>query len=289
MAFPSFKLRTGSGSVAPPLSLVMALKRLLRPLVRLLLSFSVQYPYLANLLKLAYVEVATREFSLDDRPQTDSRISLLTGIHRQDVKRLRGEIMMDAPPPPVVSLGAQLVSRWLGEVAYLDAKGRPKPLPRLAAQGGDASFERLVQTVNKDIRPRVVLDEWLRLGVAELDNQDRVVLRGEAFIPAHGVEEKLFYFGKVIHDHLAASEHNLTSGQPPLLDRCVYFDQLTEQSAEQLADYARSLASEAMQALNRRALELQQTDAAKPEATHRINFGLYFYRTDEAAERTASP
>lgn len=289
MAFPSFKLRAGSGSVAPPLSLVMALKRLLRPLVRLLLSFSVQYPYLANLLKLAYVEVATREFSLDDRPQTDSRISLLTGIHRQDVKRLRGEIMMDAPPPPVVSLGAQLVSRWLGEVAYLDAKGRPKPLPRLAAQGGDASFERLVQTVNKDIRPRVVLDEWLRLGVAELDNQDRVVLRGEAFIPAHGVEEKLFYFGKVIHDHLAASEHNLTSGQPPLLDRCVYFDQLTEQSAEQLADYARSLASEAMQALNRRALELQQTDAAKPEATHRINFGLYFYRTDEAAERTASP
>lgn len=289
MAFPSFKLRTDSSPVAPPLSLVMALKRLLRPLVRLLLSFSVQYPYLANLLKLTYVEVATREFPLDDRPQTDSRISLLTGIHRQDVKRLRGEMMTDAPPPPVVSLGAQLVSRWLGEAVYLDAKGRPKPLPRLAAQGGEVSFERLVQTVNKDIRPRVVLDEWLRLGVAELDNQDRVVLRTESFVPAHGVEEKLFYFGKVIHDHLAASEHNLTSGQPPLLDRCVYFDQLTEQSAEQLANYARSLASEAMQALNRQALELQQADAAKLEATHRINFGLYFYRADEAATRTASP
>jgi len=288
MAFPSFKLRTDSGSVAPPLSLVLAIKRLLRPLVRLLLSFSVQYPYLANLLKLTYVEVATREFPLDDRPQTDSRISLLTGIHRQDVKRLRGDIMADAPPPPVVSLGAQLVSRWLGEAAYLDAEARPKPLPRLAAQGGDASFERLVQTVNKDIRPRVVLDEWLRLGVAELDNQDRVVLRTESFVPALGVEEKLFYFGKVIHDHLAASEHNLTSGQPPLLDRCVYFDQLTEQSAEQLAAYARSLASEAMQALNRRALELQQADAAKPEATHRVNFGLYFYRANEAPARAVS-
>jgi len=288
MSFPSFKLRTDSGPVAPPLSLVMALKRLLRPLVRLLLSFSVQYPYLANLLKLTYVEVATREFPLEDRPQSDSRISLLTGIHRQDVKRLRGEMMSDAPPPPVVSLGAQLVSRWLGEAAYLDAKGRPKPLPRLATHGGDASFERLVQTVNKDIRPRVVLDEWLRLGVAELDKQDRVVLRTESFVPAHGVEEKLFYFGKVIHDHLAASEHNLTTGQPPMLDRCVYFDQLTEQSAEQLADYARSLAGEAMQALNRRALELQQADAAKPEATNRINFGLYFYRADEAPARNIS-
>jgi hypothetical protein len=288
MAFPSLKLRTNSASVAPPLSLVMALRRLLRPLVRLLLSFSVQYPYLANLLKLTYVEVATREFPLDDRPQTDSRISLLTGIHRQDVKRLRGEMLTDAPPPPVVSLGAQLVSRWLAEAEYLDAKGHPKPLPRMATKGGEVSFERLVQTVNKDIRPRVVLDEWLRLGVAELDDQNRVVLRTESFVPAHGVEEKLFYFGKVIHDHLAASEHNLTSGQPPLLDRCVYFDQLTEQSAEQLANFARSLAGEAMQALNRRALELQQADAAKPQATHRVNFGLYFYRADEAPARTVS-
>lgn len=289
MHFPSFRPSTDSGPIAPPLSLVMALKRLLRPLVRLLLSFSVQYPYLAGLLKLTYVEVATREFPLDDRPQTDSRISLLTGIHRQDVKRLRGEMMADASPPPVVSLGAQLVSRWLGETTYLDAKGRPKPLPRQAARGGDASFERLVQTVNKDIRPRVVLDEWLRLGVAELDKQDRVVLRTEAFVPAHGVEEKLFYFGKVIHDHLAASGHNLTAGQPPMLDRCVYFDQLTERSAEQLADYARTLAGEAMQALNRKALELQQLDAVKPEATSRINFGMYFYRANEAPPRNKTP
>jgi len=289
MAFPSFKLRADSGPVTPPLPLVMAVRRLLRPLVRLLLSFSVQYPYLANLLKLTYVEVATREFQLDDRPQTDSRVSLLTGIHRQDVKRLRGEMMADAPPPPAVSLGAQLVSRWLGEAVYQDSKGRPKPLPRMATVGGKASFERLVQTVNKDIRPRVVLDEWLRLGVAELDDQDRVVLRTQAFVPVHGIEEKLFYFGKVIHDHLAASEHNLTAGQPPMLDQCVYFDQLTAQSAEQLADYARSLAGEAMQAMNRRALALQQADAAKPEATHRTNFGLYFYRTDEAPTRKPSP
>lgn len=289
MAFPLFKLRTDSGPITPPLPLVRAVRRLLRPLVRLLLSFSVQYPYLANLLKLTYVEVATREFQLDDRPQTDSRVSLLTGIHRQDVKRLRGEMMADAPPPPAVSLGAQLVSRWLGEVVYLDSKGRPKPLPRLATVGGKASFERLVQTVNKDIRPRVVLDEWLRLGVAELDDHDRVMLRSQAFVPVHGVEEKLFYFGKVIHDHLAASAHNLTAGQPPMLDQCVYFDQLTAQSAEQLADYARSLAGEAMQAMNRRALALQQADATKPEATHRTNFGLYFYRADEALTRKPSP
>lgn len=289
MALSSFRPNKDSGPIAPPLSLVMAVRRLLRPLVRLLLSYSVQYPYLSNLLKLTYVEVATREFPLEDRPQSDSRVSLLTGIHRQDVKRLRGEMVGDSPPPPVVSIGAQLVSRWLGEATYLDAKSQPKSLSRLASNGGEASFERLVQSVNKDIRPRVVLDEWLRLGVADLDNQDRVVLRTDAFVPVHGMEEKLFYFGKVIHDHLAASEHNLTTGQPLMLDRCVYFDHLTEQSAEALAEYSRILAGEAMQAMNRRALALQQADATKPDATHRTNFGLYFYHADEAPPRKPSP
>lgn len=283
MPLPSLKPKIDSGPVTPPLPLVMALRRILRPLVRLLLSYSVQFPYLANLLKLTYVEVATREFPLDRKPQTDSRISLLTGIHRQDVKRLRGEMMTEAGPPPAVSLGAQLVSRWMGEAAYLDVNGRPRPLPRLAGDGGDASFERLVQSVNKDIRPRVVLDEWLRLGVADLDAEDRVVLRAEAFVPAHGQEEKLFYFGKVIHDHLAATSHNLTAGQPPMLDRCVYFDQLTEHSADQLADYSKTLAAEAMQALNQKALELQKTDSGKLKATHRITFGLYFYQANEPA------
>jgi hypothetical protein len=289
MRFPTPNPPGDSGPVAPPRSLVMALKRLLRPLVRLLLSFSVQYPYLANLLKLTYVEVATREFPLDDKPQTDSRVSLLTGIHRQDVKRLRGEMMVDAPPPASVSLGAQLVSRWLGEAEYLDDQGRPQPLPRLAANGGAHSFERLVQSVNKDIRPRAVLDEWLRIGVAELDAEDRVVLRSDAFVPAHGMEEKLFYFGKVIHDHLAASEHNLTGGAPPMLDRCVYFDRLSEASAAQLEDYARVLAGKAMRALNRRALELQQADAECEDAHSRVNFGLYFYRATEAQQETRQP
>lgn len=286
MRAPAVKPKVDSGPVTPPLSLVLALRRLLRPLVRLLLSYSVQFPYLANLLKLTYVDVATREFPLDQKPQTDSRISLLTGIHRQDVKRLRGEMRTESVPPPAVSLGAQLVSKWLGEKIYLDSAGRPKPLRRLAADGGEASFERLVQSANKDIRPRVVLDEWLRLGVADINDRDEVVLRTEAFVPVHGQEEKLFYFGKVIHDHLAASGHNLTGGQPPMLDRCVYFDQLTEHSADLLADYARTLAAEAMQALNQKALELQHADAGKLKATHRITFGLYFYQANEPAAKT---
>lgn len=267
--------------VTPPRPLVAAIRRLLRPLVRLLLSYSVQYPYLASLLKTTYVEVATQGFALKEKAQTDSRVTLLTGIHRQDVKRLRAEIVADTPPPPAVSLGAQLVARWTGLPEYQDSKGQPRPLPRFASDGGELSFERLVQSVNKDFRPRVVLDEWLRLGVARLDDEERVVLVTQAFIPSGGLEEKLFYFGKNIHDHLAASSHNLLDGHPPMLDRCVYYNHLSPESVRVLEATARALATKALQELNTQAMNLQEADSTREDAVYRINFGAYFYRGEE--------
>lgn len=272
--------------ITPPRSLSVAVRRLLRPLIRLMLHYSVQYPALSNLLKLTYVEVAT-QMPVPGKEQTDSRVSLLTGIHRMDVKRLRGELATGGDgPPPAVSLGAQAVARWTAHSKYLDGKGRPIPLPRLASSGSSISFESLIQSISKDIRPRVVLDEWLRLGIARLDDDDRVVLVTDAFVPSHGLDEKLFYLGKNVHDHLGACAHNLTRpDQPPLLERSAYFDQLSEESAKYLSDYARQLTSQAMQDFARKAMELQEQDSENPLARYRVTFGHYYYRADEGSDK----
>ena len=73
----------------PSPALVRALRQVLRPLVRLMLAQGITYPYLLELLKGLFVEVADKEFRLDARPPTDSRISLVSGVHRKDVSRLR--------------------------------------------------------------------------------------------------------------------------------------------------------------------------------------------------------
>jgi hypothetical protein len=276
--------------VTPPRSLTAAVKRLLRPLVRLLMHYSVQYPALTHLLKHTYVEVAT-EMPVDGKIQTDSRISLLTGIHRLDVKRLRNEIVSGSEGPPIsVSLGAQIVARWIAHPEYLDNKGRPLPLHRLASAGGLMSFESLVRSVSKDIRPRVVLDEWLRLGVAQVDNLDRVVLLTDAFVPSHGLDEKLFYLGKNVHDHLDACAHNLTKpDEPPLLERSVYYDRLSKDSTLILSAYARQLSSQVMQAFSQKAMELQERDHQDANARHRVTYGQYFYHVNEQDEPGAKP
>lgn len=265
-------------SSAPASVLSQALARVLRPLVRLALSHGMTYPSLAEMLKVLFVDVARRDFPLEGGASSDSRINLLTGIHRKEIKRLREASPATAEHlPETLSLGAQLVGTWVGRPPFVDEAGKPRPLPRLASVGGEFSFEALVMGVSKDIRSRVVLDEWLRLGVATLNERDEVVLVTEAFIPGEGFEEKAFYLAHNLRDHAAAAVHNLLGEGPPRLERSVHYDALNPESVAELHELARRLGMETLQALNRKARELEERDARTPQARQRFTCGLYFH------------
>lgn len=272
---------TPSGT--PPKSLMAAIKRLLRPLVRLLIAKGVGLAAIADILKEVYVDVAANEFPVSGKRQTDSRISILTGVHRKDVKRLREAA--DATPddsstraPRSVGIGAQVVARWVGSPETSDDQGRPLPLPRQAGSPGAPSFDALVEGVSKDVRPRAVLDEWVRLGVATVDEDGRVNLNQAAFVPEKGFDEKAFYLGRNVHDHLAAATHNLLEDGNPTMERSVHYSDLTPASVEQLNKAAEREGMRALLAINRMALDLAAKDKDKEEATLRANFGLYFHQ-----------
>ena len=276
-----------AGQGTPSRAFVRALRRVLRPLVKLMLARGVTYPYLSDLLKSLFVEVAARDFRIGDKPPTDSRVSLVSGVHRKDVSRLRLALeSAEETVPDVVSLGAQLVAQWMGTPPYADDAGQPRPLARFASEGGELSFEALVARVNSDIRSRVVLDEWLRLGVVHFDNERRVCLNAGAFVPAKGFDEKAFYFGHNLHDHAAAAAHNLLGEQPPFMERSVHYDGLSAPAVAQLAQQAEKLGMAALVAVNKSALgadAAQQT--TNPSPAQRMTFGIYFYAEPAAAAK----
>ncbi len=269
-----------------PAPLVAAVRRILRPLIRLLLAHGIRYQTFCDLVKSAYIKVAEDEFKLDSKAQTDSRISLLTGVHRREVKNLRSEAQVDCSLPLQASMSAQLLAMWSGRSEYLDTQGAPLPLPRLISKGGERSFEALVRSLSKDFRARVVLDEWLRQGIATLDDQDNVHLAADAFVSPQGIEEKTFYFGQNIHDHLAATVNNLSGSTPPFLERCVYYNDLTPESVAECDRVARVAGMRAIHVVNRYAMELKKRDSGKPEAIYRTNFGIYNYSEMDQGDET---
>ncbi|MCB1775920.1 MAG: hypothetical protein KDI50_00635 [Candidatus Competibacteraceae bacterium] len=266
--------------LTPPSTLAAALTRILKPIVRLALAHGITYPAFAELLKMLFVDVARHHFSLPETIPSDSRLHLLTGIHRKELKRLRG-IPSDpagtGQTPESVSLGAQLVGLWIAKAPYLDPQGRPRPLPRLASASAGASFESLVASVSKDIRSRVVLDEWLRLGIATLNERDEVVLSTGSFVPRAGFDEIVFYFGHNLHDHAAASVHNLLGETPPLLERSVHYDALSPESISELEALTKRLSVESLQQVNSKAIALEERDAVNGQNRQRFTYGIYFY------------
>ncbi|WP_342623269.1 DUF6502 family protein [Pseudomonas alkylphenolica] len=271
-----------------PPALLSALRRVMRPLVRLMLRKGVTYTVFADLLKEVFVDVADREFRLDDKAPSDSRISLLTGVHRKDVRRLRKEDdTASMALPENITLGAQLVNAWTSNPPFCKAAGQALPLPRLASVGGDVSFDALVAQVSTDIRARVVLDEWLRLGVVRLDEQDCVHLEAQAFVPQKGFDEKAAYLAHNLHDHASAAVHNLTAQGQPFFERSVHYDALSPASVEVLRE---TVAREGMQALlgfSRLAADLENGDLTSLDPRQRITIGLYFYT--EPNSPTAPP
>lgn len=263
----------------PPDDVLRALRRVLRPVVRLLIRSGVTFPIVLDLLRTVYIEAASADLAPGER--TDSRLSILTGIHRKELRRQREQAGME-PEPAVVTLNSQIIGRWLGDPAYAAADGSPAPLPR---SGPAPSFEALVASVTRDVRSRAVLDEWLAQGRASLDDDGRVQLRARAFLPQQDGQARLYYFARNLHDHAAAAAANvLSAGAAPFLERSVHYDGLGVEAAAELERQAREGANAALLDINRIALAIADRDdaaAAGPRPTRRVNIGIYVYAEDE--------
>ena len=130
----------------------------------------------------------------------------------------------------------------------------------------------------------MILDEWQRLGIVAVDEDGLIRLNSDAFVPQEGFDEKAYYLGRNVADHIATSVHNLLGEGAPLFERAVYYDRLTPESLAVLRKRARELGMTALLALNKDALKRADLDSGKPDAHQRMALGLYYYEgPDEGA------
>ncbi len=274
-------------SSQPTLALDRVL-RVLQPLVRLLLRNGVTYPVFAAALKRVFLAAAQQELAGRQMAATGSAVSLLSGVHRRDVRNLSGgdtaakaaPSSPSAPSAPSARLGlaAQVVARWMNDADYQDAQGGTRALPK----AGDGSFDMLVASVSRDVRPKAVLDELLRLGVVQ-DGDAGVVLEGSGFAPRQGFEELSWLMAQNLQDHAAAAVANL-NGEGHFLEQAVFVDELTAESAARMQQVSVLAWKAAFKTVMQEAQARFDSDAASAPLqarTHRARFGVYFYSERE--------
>jgi hypothetical protein len=266
-----------------------ALRWLMRPIIRLLIARGVQLSAVNALLKQVYVDVAIDEFRIDDKPPTDSRVSILTGVHRRDVRSIRTD-GMPSSAPPAMSMSATVIGRWLGDPTCVDGDGQPKALHRLA-DNGSPSFEELFQGISKDVHPRTILDGMIDQKLVDWDQRNDVVrLKSKAFVPTADSEGLMRFFEMNLHDHLAAAVSNLVNDENDrrFLERAVYYNQLETTSVDKIEGEARQLGERILSDMNSKALQLQQADADEGGETERFRFGVFFYREEDRPKGNSS-
>lgn len=247
---------------------------ILEPLAGLLLARGLRFARAQELFKSAFVQAAARAFAAQGKEPSVSTLSVATGLRRREVQRL-----LDAKPEtdiaPKISLAAQVRLRWTTDPRYLDAQGQPRRLPR-NAPAGEPSFAALAAAVSKDVHPRPLLDELLRIGAAEEDGEF-VLLRGRLNAPGRSWDSLVAIGGANVADHLSAVLVNLLSQPRPLVEQAYFADGLTQPSAERAAGLAKEIWQQALPGLASKVQTLLDLDEAVPDNGWRMRIGLYSY------------
>jgi Family of unknown function (DUF6502) len=253
---------------------------LIKPLIRLMLKHGITYTTFTAALKKCFVETAINELSEKQKASTDSAVSLLSGIHRRDIRNITR--LADSAPTPLrkpISASAQLVAKWMSDPDFLDVKDRPLTLPRT---GNVISFDSLAARISTDVRPRALLDDLLRLGLAQ-ETEDSVALIVHGFIPKTGFIELSEQMQNNLHDHIAAACANIGDDKG-FLEQAIYVDQLSEESAQQLHQTAAIAWRQAFKSVMRDAqvkFDFDHANTKKAKRKHRVRFGVYFYSSDK--------
>jgi hypothetical protein len=255
-----------------------AMSEVLAPLVRMMIARGVQYGPLASMLKALYVDQAVTHFGIEGEAPNDSRVSVLTGVHRAEVKRLRAlpHGPDEAPAPP--SIWSRVMEVWSSGHPYTDAQGVPRPLPRLASGSSEASFESLVRSIRRDVRPRTVLDEMLRVGAVSLDERDHVHLHaGTAGLHRPAADQAWIMSLHLAHHAEAFTRRVLDADEH--FSRVVYDSDLTEDDVSELRARMRARVDEVLNTFNAEITARRQDNLQRrPEgAVWHLSVGVFDY------------
>lgn len=193
-----------------------ACRRILKPVVRLLLRQGVGAGELVDLCKAVYVEAAAEAHRQKSGRVNQSRVAIVTGLTRAEVKRL-----LDAPRDAQARYdwhrhrATRVLLGWYQDPEFRDKRGFPRELARRGKKG---SFAALVRRYSGDMPVRAMLDELIATRAVVLKRSGHIAVRAKTVSTVHVSAKDVASVGDKASDYLNTLVHNLIAGEKPLFE-----------------------------------------------------------------------
>jgi len=271
------------------LTLLRAYQVLLGPLIRILLRQGISYAEFSEIAKAVYVEVALKDFKVAGRKATRTRVAVMTGLTRKEVKRVIDEAVKDQyePKSKFSRLGRVLVG-WHTDTDFTGPYGLPLELQYEANNPGELTFAELVKRHSGDMSPRSILDELIRVGaVRETDAGWYRVLRREYITDAQG-RDTFERTGFIVRNFVNTVDFNMTKLAPGKgrFERHVFpADGLRAEDMPKFDAFLRERCQTLLEELDNWLAKLPIPDAKKGDRVMHTGVGVYHYMTNEDDDR----
>lgn len=198
-----------------------ACRHFMLPIARFLLANGVGYREFSEISKLAFVQVASDDYGLRGRKTNLSRVAVMTGLNRKEVRKVRDRLEKeDWELDPMLSRPGYVLAEWFTSPTYLTAKGFPKSLPFEPSKRGP-SFASLVREVGGDVPPGAMLKELIRAGCVKEIRPGTWKAIKRQYSPMGIDLFQVQRFGECLHDLAQTIASNM--GQPKVNERLFEF------------------------------------------------------------------
>ena len=185
-----------------------ALALILRPIVRLLLRHSVSFQAFEEVAKQVYVQSAFDDLPMPGRRPSAARAAVLTGLSRKEVQRRLGqhnsENAFSRQSTERFNRASQVSTGWLQDREFQN----PLRQPRRLQMDGEDGFAALVRRYSRDMPPRAVLDELVRVGAVERHSDGSLELLQRGRLPQQSAVELLNVLGRDVAGCISSIEND---------------------------------------------------------------------------------
>jgi hypothetical protein len=241
----------------------------------------------SDLSKSVFVDVAIREFGIRGRPTNVSRVSILTGISRKEIKRQRDLLRQD----PDIDSGkttdaTRVLSGWYQDPDFCDPGGTPL---ELAETGPAPSFAALLERYSGDVPPSALLKELMQGQAVERTPQGRLRAKRRYYMPVPLEPESILRAGAVIRDMGDTIRHNLNRKQdsPSRFEGRATNNRLTPKQAALFQEFIQSRGQAFLEEVDDWLTEHEPDDPPSAGTGVRVGIGLFAIEDDADEEKSS--